>query len=358
MARICNNQTTDTVLKFLNEYICINGVPKTIRSDNGTAFTSENFKKFCEKLGIKHITGLPNLHTATGLVERTVQRLKNFIRANKEEGKNLIESLQLALRAIRTSIHTKLGKSPFELHFGREPRKEIHNILGNAKHAVDWLKSKFVSANPDTLYAYAAYDQSGEPVDSIILSKKKTASAVRRAKSPESPLSPVSRTPYICYEKNIKRKTTDSIFKKDPIKIIEETDHTVTTENGRKIHKKLVTRPLKFQPNYSNRGKGPRDPVTQRFTKCAFAPAAEKRTAPEEMESELPQKTSTPKATDETVDTSKETVDLTQSTSSSGDQTGTPRKNGQPEGIRKSNRQFIPVTKYGGVHYSTRYKNK
>ena len=52
------------------------------------------------------------------------------------------------------------------------------------------------------------------------------------------------------------------------------------------------------------------------------------RGAQEEMESDLPQKTSTPKTgkedTGETVESSKETVDLTQSTSSSGDQTGTP----------------------------------
>ena len=93
MAKICNNQTTETVIKFLNEYIFINGVPQTIRSDNGTAFTSENFERSCGKHGIKHITGLPNLHTATGLVERTIHSLKNYIKANKEEGKNLIESV-------------------------------------------------------------------------------------------------------------------------------------------------------------------------------------------------------------------------------------------------------------------------
>jgi len=119
---------------------------------------------------------------------------------------------------------------------------------------------------------------------------------------------------------------------------------------------------LKFQPNFSNRGKGPRDPITQRFTKCAFAP--EKRTAQEEMETDLPQKTSTPKIekqqTDKPVEETNETVDLTQSTSGSGssEQPETPRTNGHMEGIRKSNRQPIPVSKYGGIPYSTRYKNK
>ena len=79
------------------------------------------------------------------------------------------------------------------------------------------------------------------------------------------------------------------------------------------------------------------------------------------MESELPQKTSTPKSEkkiDETVETARETVDQMQSTSCSGDQADTPKKNGAMEGLRKFNRQFVPVTKYGGVHYSTEYKNR
>ena len=61
---------------------------------------------------------------------------------------------------------------------------------------------------------------------------------------------------------------------------------------------------------------------------------------------------------DETMELSRETIDLTQSTSSSGDQIETPRKNGHTEGIRKSNRQSVPLSKYGGIPYSTRFKNR
>ena len=355
MAKICQNQTADTVIKFVEDYTTINGIPEKIRTDNGTAFTSENFKEYCKKKGIKHILGLPNLHTATGLVERTIQTLKNYIKANREDGKNLTESLQLALRTIRTTIHTRTGKSPFELHFGREPRKEIHNILGNTKKAIDWLKGNFFSANPDTAYAYSAYDQAGEPVDHLVISKKKGAAA-KRNKSPESPLSPVSRLPYYCYEKNIKSKTMESGYKRTPIKIIQETEHTATTEDGKRLHKKLITKPIYFQPNYTNRGKGPRDPVTQRFTrKCAFAP---KETPEEEqLETEISPKTSTPEQLNDT-HMSHDTVDLTQTTSGSDNHNQTNGHNGDHEGIRKSFRKIIPVNKYGGIHYSTRYKNK
>ena len=97
MAKICQSQNTNTVTIFLSEYFCTNGILKIIRSDNGTAFTSETFRQFRKMHGIKHKTGLPNLHTATGLVERTIQTLKNYIKANKEDGKSLTQSLQLAL---------------------------------------------------------------------------------------------------------------------------------------------------------------------------------------------------------------------------------------------------------------------
>ena len=78
---------------------------------------------------------------------------------------------------------------------------------------------------------------------------------------------------------------------------------------------------------------------------------------------DVPQKTSTPKAekeTNKTVESSRETVDLTQSTSGSdsSEQVETPITNGHSEGIRKSGRQSVPVSKYGGIPYPTKYKKK
>ena len=78
---------------------------------------------------------------------------------------------------------------------------------------------------------------------------------------------------------------------------------------------------------------------------------------------DIPQKTATPKVEKETGkadESSKETVDLTQSTSGSTELTETPvtKANGHAEGIRKSNRQSVPISRYGGIPYSTRYKNR
>ena len=64
------------MIKFLELHFNLHGVPKRIRTDNDTAFTSKEFKHFCDQYNIERITGLPYMHTGTGLVERTIQSLK------------------------------------------------------------------------------------------------------------------------------------------------------------------------------------------------------------------------------------------------------------------------------------------
>ena len=58
------------------------------------------------------------MHAGNGVVERSIQTLKNLIIANLEDGKNLTESKNQALRVMRFTIHTGLKFTPFELHHG------------------------------------------------------------------------------------------------------------------------------------------------------------------------------------------------------------------------------------------------
>ena len=69
-----------------------------------------------------------------------------LIKIQKSTWKSMTKKLQITLRTMRTNVRRRIGKAPFEPQFGREPRKEIHNSLGNANRAFDWLKSKLVSA--------------------------------------------------------------------------------------------------------------------------------------------------------------------------------------------------------------------
>ena len=127
-ANFCKSTESQTV-KFLEQYINLNGIPKTIRTDKATAFTSRSFREFCKNPQIKLIYGTPYIHTPTGLVERGVRTLKEILLTNIKVGENFGRALDMALDVMRKTPHTRLNKSAFELHYGREPNTEISNLL-------------------------------------------------------------------------------------------------------------------------------------------------------------------------------------------------------------------------------------
>ena len=120
----------ETAVKFLEQYIQLNGIPKTIRTDKATAFTGRLFRDFCKKHYIKLIYGTPYIHTPTGLVEQGVRTLKENLLPNIKAGERLGKALDLSLDVMRKTPHTKL-KSAFELHYGRKPNTEITNLLNS-----------------------------------------------------------------------------------------------------------------------------------------------------------------------------------------------------------------------------------
>ena len=52
VANICKVINHDTVITFLREYTNVYGVPKTIKSDNGSVFISKEYKRFCKEYNI------------------------------------------------------------------------------------------------------------------------------------------------------------------------------------------------------------------------------------------------------------------------------------------------------------------
>ena len=61
-AKFSRAPTTRKVIEFLQRYIADNGIPKQIRTDPGTTFSSKTFRQFCDKYFIKHITYPVNDH--------------------------------------------------------------------------------------------------------------------------------------------------------------------------------------------------------------------------------------------------------------------------------------------------------
>ena len=81
MASVVGSISAKIAIKFMEEYISTYGIPERIVTDQGTAITGKEFRKFCGKLNVGLKFGTPNLHARTGLVERTISSMKQIFKA-------------------------------------------------------------------------------------------------------------------------------------------------------------------------------------------------------------------------------------------------------------------------------------
>lgn len=59
------------------------GIPKSVKTDNGPAYVSERLKKFFQRWGISHSTGIPHSPTGQAVVERTHKNIKRLLEIQK-----------------------------------------------------------------------------------------------------------------------------------------------------------------------------------------------------------------------------------------------------------------------------------
>ena len=111
-AIVTTTNTSDKVFKFLDKYITQHGIPRKIHVDQGSYFTSNKFKSFCNSEGIELVHFPVNDHRGTGSVERTIGSLKNFdlTYASEKEHKSLECMADKALGALRFSKNAKSKK--------------------------------------------------------------------------------------------------------------------------------------------------------------------------------------------------------------------------------------------------------
>ena len=86
-------------------------------------------------------------------MERGVRTLEEILLTNVKAGENFGNALDMALDVLRKTPHTRLNKSAFELHYGREPNTEISNLLNI--DALKKLTKTCISVIPDTLQVYS-----------------------------------------------------------------------------------------------------------------------------------------------------------------------------------------------------------
>ena len=72
----------EPTIRVLQRIFATHGLPDSIVSDNGTAFTSQEFSVFCKANGIRHIRSAPRHPSTNGLAKRAVQVFKILCKEN------------------------------------------------------------------------------------------------------------------------------------------------------------------------------------------------------------------------------------------------------------------------------------
>ncbi|XP_035904768.1 uncharacterized protein K02A2.6-like isoform X2 [Anopheles stephensi] len=130
------------------------GPPVTLVSDNGTQFSSEAFKEFCECNGIDHVRTPPFHPQSNGQAERFVDTFKRSLKKIRARNVSLEEALDLFLLTYRSTPNPALDqRTPAEVMFGRTTRT-IHHLLRPPAASESTAKDDFRECQPgDLVYA-------------------------------------------------------------------------------------------------------------------------------------------------------------------------------------------------------------
>jgi transposase InsO family protein len=110
-------------IEKLRQVFATHGLPEKIVTDNGSVFSSEEFRMFTQCNGIQHVFSAPYHPASNGLAERAVQTFKEGIK--RMEGPDLPTKLSRFLFRYRITPHTTTGQSPAQMLMGRQPRSHL-----------------------------------------------------------------------------------------------------------------------------------------------------------------------------------------------------------------------------------------
>lgn len=125
---IMKSVTSTNVIESLEKIFCTHGLPKSLKTDNGPQFASEEFGSFLKANDIQHRTSTPLWPQANGEVERQNRSLLKVLKIAQAEKKNLWVEMRKFLTAYRTTPHSTTGVTPTKLLFNREIRSKIPEL--------------------------------------------------------------------------------------------------------------------------------------------------------------------------------------------------------------------------------------
>jgi transposase InsO family protein len=108
------------MVDFIKEHILYRfGIPQIITTDQGTMFTSEEFRDFAASMVIKLLNSSPYYAQVNGQAEASNQIIIKLIKKKiEEQPRKSYLTLNEALWAYRMAWHGSIKSSPYELVYG------------------------------------------------------------------------------------------------------------------------------------------------------------------------------------------------------------------------------------------------
>lgn len=121
-AKAVASTKTKALIQFLEETVSVFGIPRRIICDRGTCYTSNVFREFTERLGIKLILNATATPRANGQVERYNRTILASLSATADDERKWDRHIDSIRFGINSSVQSVTRKSPHELLFGYKVR--------------------------------------------------------------------------------------------------------------------------------------------------------------------------------------------------------------------------------------------
>ena len=122
---VMRSTTSEKTIEVLHTWFSRFGLVSEIVSDNGPQFTTDLFKSFCTKYGIRHIRSSIYHASTNGMIERLVGSLKGSLKCQKNDSISMQKIVCKFLFSYRNTPHATTGEVPAVLMFGRRLRSKI-----------------------------------------------------------------------------------------------------------------------------------------------------------------------------------------------------------------------------------------
>ena len=146
--RVTKSVTATATIELVDDVFAAFGVPTMVVTDNGTNFASREFNDYLTRVGVKYYKYTAPYHPATnGQAERSVQTVKNALRAMGTTARTLKQNVNEFLRQYKNAPHSTTNVPPLQLFLERHLRTRLD--LVRPEHVSTKIKAKqFLKSSP------------------------------------------------------------------------------------------------------------------------------------------------------------------------------------------------------------------